>query len=374
LNIVILGLSITSSWGNGHATTFRSLLRALAAQGHRTIFFERDQEWYASNRDLPNPTFCDLRIYQRWAQVKNELARELRDADVAVVGSYFPDGVAAIDFVLDSAVPIKAFYDIDTPITVAKLRERDEEYIRPDQVSGFDLYLSFTGGPLLEVLRTEFGAQLAAPLYCSVDPEKYRLLESGTRYACEFSYMGTYAADRQPKLQELFCKPAAQLSQSRFLLAGSQYPRDLRWPVNVRRITHLNPHRHAAFYSSSRLTLNLTREQMVRAGFSPSVRLFEAAACASPIVSDTWEGIETFFEPGQEILLADSAADVVRYLTEMNHSELLRIGRNAKERVLSEHTAAVRAGQFEAYVQGCKRKDVAGGISCDHARLKLQDA
>ena len=355
MKIVIFGLSITSSWGNGHATTYRSLARALHARGHQILFFEHDVEWYASNRDMPEPPFCDVRIYENWADIVAEARRELLDCDVAMVGSYFPDGIAAIDEVLESRAPAKIFYDIDTPITVAKLRAGDAEYVSPQQVPGFDLYFSFTGGPMLCELESRFGATRAVPLYCSFDTERYRHCPVA-RFQCDMSYMGTYAPDRQAKIAEYLCEPARRLPQKRFILAGPQYPPEIAWPANVRRIIHLEPKYHAAFYSSSRLTLNVTRREMVVAGYSPSVRLFEAAACGATIVSDCWPGLESFFVPGEEILLPDCSTDVVRYLSEMDETEIERIGRSAQERVLAEHTAQRRAEQFEGYVVGALHK------------------
>jgi spore maturation protein CgeB len=350
LKIVIFGLSITSSWGNGHATTYRSLARALRARGHKILFFEKDQEWYASNRDMPEPPFCDARIYGNWSDIEPVVRRELRDADVAMVGSYCPDGLLAINEVLNSRAGAKAFYDIDTPITMAKLHSGDDEYIKPEQVRGFDVYFSFTGGPLLRQLESEYGAQTAVPLYCSFDPDKYRLCESQSRFVCDLSYMGTYAEDRQPKLEELFCIPARSLPERKFLLAGPQYPEGLFWPRNVERIVHLEPRFHPAFYCSSRLTLNLTRREMVQAGYSPSVRLFEAAGCGATIVSDRWKGIETFFAPGEEILIANSSSDVIGYVSNLSEEEVRRIGRNAHERVVAEHSSTRRALQFEEAV------------------------
>lgn len=351
MKIVIFGLSITSAWGNGHATTFRSLVRSLHARGHRVVFFEKDLEWYASNRDLPDPPFCQTRIFQDWETILPCARREMKDCDVAMVGSYFPDGLRAIDEVLDSPAPVKAFYDIDTPITVAQLRDKGTtDYLQGNQISGFDLYFSFTGGPMLRELENNFGARRAVPLYCSVDAEEYHAWPVHKRYQSDMSYMGTYAPDRQPKIEELFCAPARQLPQHSFLLAGPQYPRELRWPANVRRIRHLNPRWHARFYSSSRLTLNVTRRAMVQAGYSPSVRLFEAAACAATLVSDNWPGLDEFFVPGQEILVPSAAGDVVSYLAETDEAELRRIGRQAQERVLAEHTAERRAEQFQQYV------------------------
>ncbi|HEU5335137.1 MAG TPA: glycosyltransferase [Terriglobales bacterium] len=350
MKIVFCGLSVTSSWGNGHATTYRSLARALRARGHRIVFFERDLEWYASNRDMPEPPFCSVHIYEQWEEVIPLLRRELADGDVAVLGSYFPDGVDAASEVLNSRVPVKAFYDIDTPITVAKLRAGDEEYIRRDQVPGFDLYFSFTGGPMLQELEAKFGARRAVPLYCSFDPDRYRFSEIDNRFRCDLSYMGTYAPDRQAKLEELLCQPARKLSQRKFIVAGPQYPEGICWPENVRRIIHLEPKFHPPFYSSSRFTLNLTRKDMVEAGYSPSVRLFEAAGCGAAIISDTWPGLDTFFTPGREILQAQSAAEVSRFLEELSPEESRSIGRGAQARVLAEHSAEKRAMQFEEFV------------------------
>ena len=350
MKIAIFGLSITSSWGNGHATTFRSLCRALWKRGHKILFFEKDQEWYAGNRDLPAPPFCTVHIYQDWNRESPRIRRELQDSDAVVVGSYVPGGAEVIDEVLNSAVPVKAFYDIDTPITISRLRQGDADYLRRDQVAGFDLYLSFTGGPILREIESRFGVQRAVPFYCSVDPERYHFTPDLT-FQCDLSYMGTYAPDRQPKIDQFFCEPARRLAQRRFLVAGPLYPETLRWPANVRHIIHLEPKFHPPFYSSSRFTLNVTRLEMVAAGFSPSVRLFEAAACGSAIISDNWPGLEMFLEPGRQILLPDSAEDVMTYLNEMGDEEARAIGRAAQERVLAEHTAEHRAKQFESYVE-----------------------
>lgn len=352
MKIVIFGLSITSSWGNGHATTFRALARALHQRGHRIIFFERDQEWYASNRDMPEPPFCDVRIYQRWNNVLPAARRELKHCDVAMIGSYFPDAMRAIPEVLDSPACVKSFYDIDTPITIGQLRTGGADYLKPEQVSGFDIYFSFTGGPLLRELEQKFGAKTAVPLYCSVDAEKYCSAPVRRQYQCDFSYMGTYAPDRQSKIEELLCRPAALRPDKNFLVAGPQYPNDLRWPENVKLITHVEPRFHASFYSSSRFTLNVTRREMVLAGYSPSVRLFEAAACSAAIISDCWPGLETFFTPGEEILLAESHRQVVDYLDGMDQMEIRRIGKKAQQRVLAEHSSQQRARQFEAYIKG----------------------
>jgi spore maturation protein CgeB len=348
MKIVIFGLSITSSWGNGHATTYRALTKALHARGHRILFFEKDLYWYADNRDLPHPGFCDARIFRSWKKALPDVKRELADADVAVIGSYFPDGISAIDVACESQVPVTAFYDIDTPITIAQLRsEAKTPYLRADQIPELSLYFSFTGGPLLSELESTFRARGALPLYCSFDESLYRRREASKRYACDLSYMGTYAPDRQPKIDEWLLDVARAESQMRFILAGPQYPKSVRPPKNVRRIEHLNPRWHPHLYSSSRFVLNVTRRDMVSWGYSPSVRLFEAAACGATMVSDNWPGLATFFRPGSEILLPTSAADVRDYLKNMDEQTTRRIGDAAQARVLDAHTSAHRAVEFE---------------------------
>jgi spore maturation protein CgeB len=370
LKIVIFGLSITSSWGNGHATTFRALARALHGRGHRIVFFEKNVEWYESNRDLPAPEFVDLRLYENWLAVAGEVRRELDDADVAVVGSYFPDGIAATEIVADSGVPVKAFYDIDTPITIAKLREEGRtEYLLGSQISAFDVYFSFTGGPLLQEIEQRYGAARAVPLYCSFDPDKYHKYPITKRYACDLSYMGTFAPDRQPKIDELLCDSARNLPDRKFLVAGPQYPKSVRWPKNVRRISHLNPRWHPHFYSSSRLTLNVTRRDMVMAGYSPSVRLFEAAACGAAIISDNWPGLNTFFEAGKEILLPAGSDDVVNYLQQLTDADVQNIGEAAQARVLAEHTSEIRAREFENAIEQAASSRIHGHDEATVAKM-----
>jgi spore maturation protein CgeB len=367
LKIVIFGLSITSSWGNGHATTFRALARALHARRHNIVFFEKNVEWYESNRDLPSPEFVELRLYDNWLGIAGEVRRELSDADVAVVGSYFPDGIVATELVTDSGVPVKTFYDIDTPITIAKLREEGRtEYLLGSQIPAFDLYFSFTGGPLLKEIGQRFGGARAVPLYCSFDPERYHRYPVAKRYECDLSYMGTYAPDRQPKIDELLSAAARRVRNRKFLVAGPQYPKSVKWPENVRHISHLNPRWHPHFYSSSRFTLNVTRRDMVMAGYSPSVRLFEAAACGATIVSDNWPGLETFFEPGREILLPSTGDDVVNYMQQLTEREVRDIGDAAQSRVLAEHTSEIRAREFENAIEeasstGNRRDEVTAG-------------
>ncbi len=348
LKLVVFGLSLSSSWGNGHATTYRALLKAFAALGHEVVFLERDVPWYAAHRDLAEPDFCRLELYPDLHAL--ERSRGLvSQADAVIVGSYVPDGVAVARFVQRHATGISAFYDIDTPVTLAKLERGEHEYLSPDLIRGFDLYLSFTGGPTLRWIEEHYGAPAARALYCSVDPATYPALDRPKRW--DLSYLGTYSADRQPVLERLLVEPARRAPHLRFVVAGPLYPRDIVWPDNVERIEHVPPDEHAAFYASSRYTLNVTRADMIRAGYSPSVRLFEAAATGTPIISDRWSGLETLFSPGREIILADAGEDVLGVLTRWTDADRAALAQAARRRVLDEHTSKHRAAQLESHIR-----------------------
>jgi spore maturation protein CgeB len=347
LDIVILGLSITSSWGNGHATTYRGLVRELKRRGHRVHFLERDVPWYADNRDLPRPRFCRTSLYGSLRELRTRHAAAVRDADLVIVGSYVPQGVSVGEWVTRTAKGVTAFYDIDTPVTLAKLARGETEYITPTLIAKYDLYLSFTGGPTLRRIERDYGSPAARALYCSVDPTLYYPEDVEAQW--DLGYMGTYSDDRQPTLERLLVQPSRRWPDGRFIVAGPQYPDAIAWPPNVTRETHLAPRHHRAFYTSQRFTLNVTRADMVAAGYSPSVRLFEAAACATPIISDAWEGLEEILTPGKEILIARTAQDTLRYLREIPDDERLEMGRRARSRVLREHTAAHRAAELEGY-------------------------
>jgi spore maturation protein CgeB len=368
MKIVILGLSITSSWGNGHATTYRALVRALHKRGHDILFLERDVPWYADNRDLADSQFCTVRLYEGCADLYRRFAGLVARADLVIVGSFVPDGIEIGRWACETAGGVCAFYDIDTPVTLAKLRSASCDYLSPGLVPRYDLYLSFTGGPVLDRLEREYAARRARALYCSVDLDHYRQVRAAPRWA--LGYMGTYSPDRQPKLDTLLLEPARHLPDRRFVVAGAQYPEDIAWPVNVRYFEHLAPDRHAAFYSAQRFTLNVTRADMTALGWSPSVRLFEAAACGTPIISDCWTGIEAFFRPGSEIFLARSANEVERILLRTGEAERRRVAAGARKRVLAAHTSAHRAALLEQYV----REVASGGRTQADARTSASVA
>lgn len=348
MKIAILGLSITSSWGNGHATTYRALVSGLAARGHDILFLERNAPWYEDNRDLPSPPYCRTMVYGNVEELREKAAADIRAADLVLVGSYVPDGIAVGDLVQRLADGVTAFYDIDTPVTLAGLERDRVDYLSRAQIPRYDLYLSFTGGPTLERLRRRFGARCARPLYCSVDPQLYYPEDLEPRW--DLGYLGTYSGDRQPVLDRLMLRAAERWPSGRFVVAGPQYPDVIRWPGNVERTMHLAPAEHRHFYNALRFTLNVTRRDMVRAGYSPSVRLFEAAACGTPIISDTWKGLDRFFTPAAEILLSANAPQTLRYLREIPDDERRQLGLRARDRVLRAHTSRHRAAELESYV------------------------
>lgn len=348
LNLVILGLSITSSWGNGHATTYRGLMRELCQRGHQVCFLERDVPWYAANRDLPTPPFGRTELYQNLSDLQQRFRAEVRSADAVIVGSYVPDGVAIGEWVAETAQGIIAFYDIDTPVTLAKLDRGECDYLSPSLIPRYDLYLSFTGGPMLQRLEQDYGSPMARPLYCSVDPTLYYPEAVAPKW--DLGYMGTYSPDRQPTLDRFLLEPARRWPAARMVVAGPQYPAEVTWPATVDRIEHLPPDRHREFYNAQRFTLNITRADMIAAGYSPSVRLFEAAACGVPIISDMWEGLDRVFAIDREILIAQSSDDCLRYLQTLSEIERRQVGDRARQRVLAEHTAADRARELEGFL------------------------
>ena len=346
MNIVFVGLSLSSSWGNGHATTFRALMRGLDNLGHQITFLERDVPWYANNRDLAEPDFCTLHYYESVPDLVDRYGDLLAAADAVIVGSFVPQGVAVIDAIAPLCTGSFCFYDIDTPVTLAKLRALDFEYLADHQIPLFDIYFSFTGGPTLERLETEFCGRRAEALYCSVDESRYTPMPEEKIW--DLGYLGTYSVDRQPTLERLLIEVASRMPDRRFVIAGPQYPTDMELPANVDRIEHLPPSEHASFYSRQRYTLNVTRADMIAAGWSPSVRLFEAAACGCPVISDRWLGLEDLFPFGRAIEVADTTEDVCAILA---RDDAEAIAEQARKIVLASHTGEARARELVAALQ-----------------------
>jgi spore maturation protein CgeB len=365
VKITVFGLTLSSSWGNGHATPYRAIIRALARLGHRVHFFEKDVPYYSSRRDFDSCDYCDLTLYSDWPDVRDRALSAASDSDVAMTASFLPDGRRINDEILDLGRPLHVFYDLDTPVTLAQLRHGGVEYLDASQVPEFDLVLSFTGGKALTELENHYHAHVVKTLYGCVDPDVYYRVTAVPDFQCDLSYMGTYSADRQSKLDELLLEPSRRHPEKTFLLAGSLYPWNWEWPENVRRREHVAPAEHSRFYSSSRLTLNITRGEMAANGWCPSGRFFEAAACGTPLITDQWEGLDSFFDLSDELRVASGAADVEDALNAPD-AELQSMAARARQRTLEEHTGTVRARQLLRYfeearsgVQASMKKEVA---------------
>src|SRR5690606_29719671 len=361
MKIVFIGLTISSSWGNGHATTYRGLLRELAAMGHEVYFLEPDRPWYSSTRDFDRADDYRLEFFDSTDTLKRDFKALIQLADMVIVGSFVPDGIAVCHWVLQTAQGMTAFYDIDTPVTLHKLDEGNAEYIDLSLIPQFDIYLSFSGGNVLRILEKKYKATKARALYCSVDPEHYYPMELEKDWL--LGYLGTYSDDRQGTLQNLLITPSLKMHWERFVVAGPGYPEENTWPENVKRIDHLAPHLHREFYNRQKFTLNVTRQAMIRLGYSPSVRLFEAAACGVPIISDYWEGLSDLLEPGKEVYIARGGNDMEAILLDTTMEERKAVGEAARRKVMNSHTSAHRALELISYYQDEKKDLVRNRVS-----------
>ncbi len=353
MRLVVFGLSVSSSWGNGHATLWRGLIAELDAAGHDVTFFERDTPYYASHRDLTDlGGNARLVLYSDWDAVRVQAERAVKNADATIVTSFCPDAIAATELACGSPSRVSCFYDLDTPVTLAAFAaDKSVAYLGPNGLAAFDLVLSYTGGSALGALQARLGARRAVALYGWADPNIYQPVPPQPQYRSDLSYLGTYAADRQPGLQALFVAAAIARPKQRFLIGGAQYPQDFPWADNIYFVRHLPPPEHPAFYSSSRLTLNVTRAAMAKSGWCPSGRLFEAAACGTPILSDHWPGLAEFFEPGREIMIAGTTEEAIAAL-DYSPEALASIARHARARMLDQHTAAHRARALIGLLEG----------------------
>jgi spore maturation protein CgeB len=350
VNITVFGLTLSSSWGNGHATPYRAIIRALDRLGHQVHFFEKDVPYYRSRRDFDSCDYCRLILYSEWADIRDQALTAAADSDVAITASFLPEGRRINDEILDLGGPLRVFYDLDTPVTLNALHQGQVEYLDAGQIPAFDLVLSFTGGKALTTLEDEYRTRMVRPLYGCVDPDDYCRVAPVPKFQCDLSYMGTYSPDRQAKVDALLLEPSRRHPETSFLLAGSLYPWNWQWPENVRRVEHVAPAEHSSFYSSSRLTLNITRGEMAANGWCPSGRFFEAAACGTPLITDAWDGLDAFFEPQSELRVVAGAEDVEAALN-CPDDELQSMADRARQRTLDEHTGNVRARQLLQYIE-----------------------
>ncbi len=348
MNIVILGLSKSSSQGEGHAAIYRGLVRELNKQGHHILFLERAQPLIEGKADPLTGDFCEAGRYRSLNDLQ-QFTEQVREADMVMLSSFVPEGTQVAEWLLRTAKGIKAFYDLDTPLTLAKLKDKSCEYLHPNQIPQFDLYLSVSGGPALAELERTYGATMARALYRSVD---------ATRFYPEFrekiwdlGYLGNYSEDNQQVLDKLMLEAATNWQEGRFVVAGSNFPGSVDWPANTKYTQLLQTVDHRKFYNSLRFAQHITQPEMASFAYAPSRKLLEAAACGTPIISNYWEGLEDVFHIGTEVLVSRSAKETLQFLREISKSERKLIGERARKKILSHHTAACRAKELISFAE-----------------------
>lgn len=347
LDILFIGLSITSAWGNTHAATYRGLVQELSRLGHRTLFLEREDTHYARYRDLPRSRYADIEFYADVDVLRSQFRDAVRSADVVIVGSALAEGADIAEWVVRTADGLKVFYDFNTPRTLRQLSEGRCTYLRADLIPHFDIYLSNAGGQVLTQLQDRWGAQRALPLFPSIDPFTYYRTDTDKKY--DLGYLASYSPRRQARVDEFLFKPARLTPNRPFVLAGPNYPEALERPRNLDWLPFVPPDRHLDFYNQMRATLNLALYEGQEAVHVPSRRLFEAAACGVLLLTDDWPGLAELFEPGYEVLTVSSGDDVLDIIYGLAVAEREAIIERARARVLHAHTAARRAHELMGY-------------------------
>jgi spore maturation protein CgeB len=348
LNIAFFGSSLVSAYWNGAATYYRGIIRALAARGHRVTFYEPDAYGRQERRDIPDPDWARVMVYSNSEGGVWRALAGARGADLVVKAS----GVGVFDELLERAVlehqrpgAIVAFWDVDAPATLDRVGQNQDDPFRP-LIPRYDLILTYGGGdPVIRAYKA-LGARVCEPVYNALAPETHHPVAPDPRFAADLGFLGNRLPDRESRVEEFFLRPAAALPDRRFLLGGSGWD-DKPMSANVTRLGHVYTRDHNAFNCTPRVVLNVNRESMARYGFSPPTRVFEAAGAAACLITDEWDGIEMFLEPGREALLARDGAEVAEHLRSITPERAKRIGEAAHRRVLSEHTYARRAAQVE---------------------------
>lgn len=355
MRISFYGSSLVSAYWNGAATYYRGIIKALARRGHEVTFYEPEIYDRHLHRDIPDPEWAKVVIYEGHSEAA--LLRALedgRDADVVVKAS----GVGAFDDLLEKCViqmrkpgHTVIFWDVDAPATLDRVMNDPSDpfaFLIPQ----YDLILTYGGGPPVVGAYESLGARRCVPIYNALDPETHFPAEPDERFVADLGFLGNRLPDREARVDEFFVLPAARSPQRRFLLGGNGW-QDKQLPSNVRYAGHVYTAEHNSFNCTPLAVLNIARDSMARYGFSPATRVFEAAGAGACIITDEWEGIETFLEPGSEILVAQDGHEVEAHLAELTPERSAAIGKAALARVLSEHTYAHRALEFEALFEAC---------------------
>ncbi len=349
LDLVIIGRSILSSYGNNTAALYRGLINELAQQGHRTTFLEPFNNVAAGYRDLLRSPYCEVWTYASTDQLMDHYTAAIRSADVVMLGNGIPDTDRVAHWIATEARGITIYYDSNLARTRDSLAEGN---IYPDcitcgSIANFSLFLSTTGGPALKQLADEYQLGFARPLYESVDPYSFYRTDVDKTY--DLGFIGNFKAERTSQLEELLIGPANYTPNRQFALAGDHYPVNRIWPQNLTYLEHLPETNHVDFYNRQRATLVLSRADRRELGYTPSRRLLAAAACGVPVLTDAWEGLEEFFEPGREVFSVAAKQDVLDVLYHTDKDLRRRVGSAARGRIMEGHTTAHRARQLLGY-------------------------
>jgi spore maturation protein CgeB len=351
--IAFFGSSLVSSYWNGAATYYRGLLKALAERGHRITFYEPDAFERQQHRDIPDPDWARVVVYPAEETAALAMLEHARGADLVVKAS----GVGVFDALLErEALSLQrpgtrvVFWDVDAPATLERMAADPADPFR-SLVPRYDLVLTYGGGaPVVDAYR-RCGARDCIPVYNALDPSTHHPVAPDPRFACDLAFLGNRLPDREERVRSFLFRPAAKLPARSFLLGGNGWDAG-SVPANVRPLGHVPTRDHNAFNCTPRAVLNINRDSMARFGHSPATRLFEAAGAAACLISDAWEGIEAFLEPGREVLLANDGDEVAALLAALTPGRAHQIGRAALRRVLSAHTYRHRADQVEAILEG----------------------
>jgi spore maturation protein CgeB len=358
MNIAFFGSSIVSAYWNGAATYYRGIVRALHDRGHRITFYEPDAFGRQQHRDIDDPDWCTVVVYP--AETEQQVlatVEQARGADLVVKAS----GVGVHDTLLESAVlslqapgRLVLFWDVDAPATLDRMQADPADPLRA-LVPRYDLVLTYGGGEPVRAAYRDLGARECVPIYNALDPATHFPVEPDPRFEARLGFLGNRLPDREERVEEFFLRAAAQLPAHRMLLGGSGW-QDKAMPPNVHYVGHVYTADHNAFNCTPLAVLNISRASMARYGFSPATRVFEAAGAGACLITDAWEGVDTFFEPGSELLVAGNADEVAAHVEALRPQTARRIGQAALQRVRAEHTYAHRAAQLDALLQGrCER-------------------
>lgn len=352
MKIAFWGSSLVSAYWNGAATYYRGILRALAGHGHQITFYEPDAYDRQKHRDISDPEWARIVVYDHTdlAQVNRHLTASMQ-ADVVVKAS----GVGVLDELLEqristlSAPVCKIFWDVDAPATLDRISANPADPFHA-ALRDFDLIFTYGGGhPVVNRYRA-LGASDCIPIYNGYDPDVHFPVDADPRFACDLSFLGNRLPDREARVEEFFLRAAQLVPEQQFMLGGNGWA-DKPLPANIRYIGHVYTADHNAFNCSSRLVLNVSRESMARNGYSPATRVFEAAGAAACLITDAWEGMNSFLEPGKEILVAHSGSDVAQTVRELDSDRARAIGEAARKRALADHTYTQRGNLVESALQ-----------------------